>query len=380
MSFAAKPTDTHRFFEKLGQLGILERLYTQNIDCLENRLQLRIWSGKAVDEGTEDNPIRVVPVHGSLRQLRCSLCQNISNFTDIVSKNFEAGEKLDCPKCKKPKFAEIRGRSSRRFKENRSIGFLRPNVVLYGEDTTDGDLISAFAKEDIKKDIGMVLVVGTSLKVTGLTKLLNDIKASFQEGESKGKRKVIFIYLNKECANSAWKNIFDYQLLGDCDSWLNYFDAKYFSPPLSFREPETEIETPRQPLPSSRPVRVPNSYNIPDSYEPLLKTRINPEPNQKKMMKLEDIKKFFHETEKVQKVEHIIAKVFAKCPNSITAATRAVLCLPFRFSTHQSWNGLDRRFFCNANRNTYLWNILKQNLIKARFVSVKKSSVKRNFF
>jgi NAD-dependent histone deacetylase SIR2 len=79
----ARPTETHLFLRALRDAGILVREYTQNIDTLSERAGLR--TGMSPIDAELERPKRgkgerrdrrphCVPLHGSLRYLRCTLC------------------------------------------------------------------------------------------------------------------------------------------------------------------------------------------------------------------------------------------------------------------------------------------------------------------
>ena len=76
----------------------------------------------------------------------------------------------DCARCQ----GVALGRE-RMGKRQRGIGRLRPNVVLYGEDNPNGDIIGGLAEQDLETGPDAVFVVGTALKVPGARKLVREL-------------------------------------------------------------------------------------------------------------------------------------------------------------------------------------------------------------
>ena len=66
-----KPTLAHAFFALLDKKGLLQRLYTQNIDGL--------------DRMTPINPTRIVNVHGSLDIVACEFCGASMDFAEFCA-------------------------------------------------------------------------------------------------------------------------------------------------------------------------------------------------------------------------------------------------------------------------------------------------------
>ncbi len=62
----------------------------------------------------------------------------------------------------------------KRGKRISSIGRLRPNMVLYGEEHSGGETIGATAEQDIRKGPDAILVAGTTLKAPGAKKLVRE--------------------------------------------------------------------------------------------------------------------------------------------------------------------------------------------------------------
>ncbi|RIB07040.1 DHS-like NAD/FAD-binding domain-containing protein [Gigaspora rosea] len=96
----AKPTATHSFIKKLTDMKKLKRVYTQNIDNLEELVGLDIdWQFERV----KNCKAQVVQLHGMLSKLRCNACTNICPFTPQYCDIFKKGKAPNCPKCEERK-------------------------------------------------------------------------------------------------------------------------------------------------------------------------------------------------------------------------------------------------------------------------------------
>ena len=193
---AAKPTTAHYFIDWLAERKQLLRLYTQNIDGLELR------------EGMKMAAEKVIALHGQLDKVCCVLCKALFEWSKQIHCDFKEGKSIECSEC-------IRKRQERldQGKRGLSIGQLRPNIVLYNEIHPKGDLIGESLCADIHKCPSVLMIMGTSLKVVGLKKLVKDMAKAVHASNGI----VIFVDLKK--AKSEWKSVIDVQLVGDCDLW-----------------------------------------------------------------------------------------------------------------------------------------------------------------
>ena len=115
-------------------------------------------------------------------------------------------------------------RSARALK----IGTLRPAIVLYDEPHPLGDDIGMIQTADMARKPDMLIVMGTSLKVHGLKRLVKDFaksvhasggspSSSVKQAKSFG-GKVVFV--NRTAPGSEWADIIDYHVAGDTDVWV----------------------------------------------------------------------------------------------------------------------------------------------------------------
>jgi NAD-dependent histone deacetylase SIR2 len=114
------------------------------------------------------------------------------------------------------------------------IGTLRPAIVLYDEPHPLGDDIGTIQTADIARKPDMLIIMGTSLKVHGLKKLVKDFArtihasaSSSADGKSTSSPpkktkswagKVIFV--NRTPPAGEWADIIDYHIAGETDAWV----------------------------------------------------------------------------------------------------------------------------------------------------------------
>ncbi|KAK4095786.1 DHS-like NAD/FAD-binding domain-containing protein [Parathielavia hyrcaniae] len=196
------PTKTHHFILGLRDAGNLVRDYTQNIDCLEEKVCL---STDLLNGGVE-----CVLLHGSLRRLRCFNCPGTYCW-EKCDREMEtlAGLEPLCPGC-----AKISDARTARGKRATAIGTLRPDIVLYDELDPRADLISAIARRDLLLRPDVLLIMGTSLTTHGVKNLVRD----FAKVIHKRAGKVVFVNLTEPA--KSWDGVIDYWVEWDCDAWV----------------------------------------------------------------------------------------------------------------------------------------------------------------
>lgn len=251
----AKPTRTHRFIAHLKNRNKMLRCYTQNIDGLEELLGLetssrrdfetqelhnnsnyRTFQSKSRMNGTNSatsSPRKtspttkinnqwknydVVQLHGNLNSLACTKCFQTFEWSRSWGRSFRRGELPSCPTCEEKNY--LRSLQGKRVIDN--IGILRPNIVLYGENHPSGDIISHGLNFDIRKGRpDFFIIMGTSLKVHGVKRLVKDISKEVHE------RGGLVLLINKTTVgDSSWAGIIDYQISEDCDDWVNFLEEE----------------------------------------------------------------------------------------------------------------------------------------------------------
>lgn len=224
-------SEVHKFIRVLRDGGRLVRNYTQNIDMLEKReglctdlsrgvgskgrfnpkLRKESREGQDHEGGKFDNGVEVVQLHGNLEYLRCTLCLQLCDWEkDDRHLTMLSGEAPPCPHCIKK--TETRQEKGRR---GLSVGTLRPDIVLYGENNPHDAAIGDLSTHDIKIGPDMCIILGTSLKVHGLKLLLREFSKAVHDRGGK----VIFVN-NTKPPDSVWGDVIDYWVEWDCDAWV----------------------------------------------------------------------------------------------------------------------------------------------------------------
>ncbi|VUC21395.1 unnamed protein product [Clonostachys rosea] len=162
------PTISHAFIALLARKGLLDMLFTQNIDCLERR------AGVPAD--------RIVEAHGSFATQRCIDCK--VEFPE--EKMLEHIQASKVPRCE----------------DRECRGLVKPDIVFFGEPLPRD--FSAMSPRASMADL--TLILGTSLTVFPF--------ASLPELVTRGKPRVLF---NMERVGSLGSRPDDVLALGQCD-------------------------------------------------------------------------------------------------------------------------------------------------------------------
>ncbi|PBK76728.1 DHS-like NAD/FAD-binding domain-containing protein [Armillaria solidipes] len=227
---SASPTPTHRFIKTLDTKKKLLRSYTQNIDGLEERVGL-LGSGsqeaKSSSRGKSKikaKEVRNIQLHGDIHRVRCMSCSAEYPCTSEHLSIFNEGLSPDCPDCIQRSAARV-ARSARATR----VGSLRPAIVLYDEPHPLGDDIGSIQASDVNRKPDMLIIMGTSLKVHGLKKLVKDFakavhahSSASSTGTGKAKRwagKVVFV--NRTAPGTEWSDVIDYHVAGETDVWVD---------------------------------------------------------------------------------------------------------------------------------------------------------------
>jgi len=181
-----QPSATHRFLADLERKRKLLRVYTQNIDGLEQKAGVK----------------KVIQCHGSFREAKCVECGAIYPIKAIED-NIETQM---VPYCTKTRNCN---------------GPIKPNITFFGEPI--GNHIEALIACDAKKT-DFLLVIGTSLKVAPISGIPKLVSAHVPQ-----------VSVNRDAIQLLPKvsKGFDVQLLGDCDAIV---DSVFSNASLSKRE------------------------------------------------------------------------------------------------------------------------------------------------
>lgn len=232
-----EPSDSHKFLALLEQRKMLLRVYTQNIDGLENVAGV---SNK-----------KIVHVHGSLRWATCMSCSKRVS-AEVIMPCIKMGS---VPRCKvKRNNNHARGRSNfsgpttrlhRSAKRPRATsdefcgGLLKPGITFFGETLNDN---VRRALEADREKIDALIVIGTSLSVAPISKVIEYMPMEIPR-----------ILINRTVVHPSTKTadskeemvqrenyVFDAYLLGYCDAVTRRLAKKIFG------------DVPQGPLPVKR--------------------------------------------------------------------------------------------------------------------------------
>ncbi|KAG7096576.1 hypothetical protein E1B28_003996 [Marasmius oreades] len=228
----ASPTPTHNFLKTLDIKKKLLRSYTQNIDGLEERAGLSPPPNDSTLSGKGKNKIplklqRNVQLHGDIHRVRCQSCSAEFPCSEDHLIVFEQGQSPPCPECLHRSKSRV-ARSARAIR----IGTLRPAIVLYDEIHPLGDDIGTVQSFDLGRKPDMLIIMGTSLKVHGLKKLVKefskavhahntpspDLTSTSKLRSKPWMGKVVFV--NKTAPGSEWSGIIDFHVEGEADVWV----------------------------------------------------------------------------------------------------------------------------------------------------------------
>ena len=204
MSADAKPTLFHRLLARLSTEGRLLRLYTQNVDGLENVLPPL----------TSQVPLnhkapwpQTIQLHGGLEKMVCQKCRTISDFQPHL---FDGPVPPLCPDCVQNDAL----RTEYAGKRSHGIGRLRPRMVLYNEQNPDDEAIGAVTSADFRTRPDAVIVVGTSMKIPTVRRIVHEMCSIVRD-----RREGTSIWINRDPTPTGkdLENCWDLIVKGDSD-------------------------------------------------------------------------------------------------------------------------------------------------------------------
>lgn len=163
-----QPTVSHCFVRLLSDKGLLSKLFTQNIDCLERAA------------GIPDE--KIVEAHGSFARQRCIECK--TSYPENLMKN--CINKREVPRCLTP----------------HCNGLVKPDIVFFGEALPD----NFHTNRMVPSTADLCIVMGTSLTVQPFASL----PGSCAEGTPR-------LLINSERVGTFGSRADDVLILGDCD-------------------------------------------------------------------------------------------------------------------------------------------------------------------
>ena len=181
-----RPTISHSFIRLLSDKGLLLKLFTQNIDCLER------------EAGVPDS--KIVEAHGSFAQQRCIECK--TPYPDDLMR--QAITRNEVPYCLTPQ----------------CNGLVKPDIVFFGEQLPE----HFHQNRTLPAQADLCIVMGTSLSVQPFASL----PGFCAEGVPR-------LLINKERVGGLGSRADDVLLLGECDAgvrrlasalgWLDELEA-----------------------------------------------------------------------------------------------------------------------------------------------------------
>lgn len=199
----ARFSPTHGFIRLLQDKGKLQTNYTQNIDNIEERA--------GIDRH------RLIQCHGSFASATCRKCGFQVKGTDIFP-DIRAQRVARCKRCIEDlatKEAAPKKKQKSNYRHHHSgeddsdedddilePGVMKPDITFFGEQLPETFFHRLTAQD--AKDVDLVLVIGTSLKVAPVSEIPNYLP-----------HQVPHIYISREPIEHV---NFDVQLLGQCDA------------------------------------------------------------------------------------------------------------------------------------------------------------------
>ena len=229
-SLLAKPTESHKFIKHLKDKGKLLRCYTQNIDSLEQNVDLNLGINQQDFESEQAragssvggkfrqfwNNLDVVQLHGNLHKLSCTNCFAEFEWNNEFQSMFNQGVNPECTNC----YNKYQQRLYEGKRMTGHIGLLRPDIVLYGENHRQLEILSQGLTNDLKSKPDLLIIMGTSLKVDGVKKLVKSLSKQIHERGGK------VLFINKTSLNKMWHQYVDYEILCDCDQFIRILKAE----------------------------------------------------------------------------------------------------------------------------------------------------------
>lgn len=189
------------------------RLYTQNVDGLETSMEPLQTIHPLNSKGPWP---RTVQLHGGLEKMVCSKCNTISDFEAAL---FNGSVAPPCPTC----IETDKIRTDHAGKRSHGIGGLRPRMVLYNEHNPDSEAIGTIVNSDLRARPDAVIVVGTSMKVPGLKRIVREMC-----GVVRSRKDGVSVWINREPppTGKEFEDCWDLIVEGDCDNVAAHADFK----------------------------------------------------------------------------------------------------------------------------------------------------------
>ncbi|KAF8802437.1 DHS-like NAD/FAD-binding domain-containing protein [Phlegmacium glaucopus] len=278
LSQAAQPTSFHNLLRALDIRGKLLRVYTQNIDAIEQKSGLSFGvpefeakrnKSRSKPKSNDTDPVpsisrflsppvetpRCIPLHGTLQTMHCQIYNHSFPLLEYLP-SLISGQPPSCPEC-----TSLETTRQLVGKRPRGIGKLRPNVVLYNEAHKDAEGVGQVVQKDLigsskgkgRNGADLLLVVGTSLRVPGTKRMVREFAKAVRargpsspstKDESSGLAtpapsprrsptadeepipKAVYLNLDFPVPTREWEGVFDAWIQGDAQLFSDMLRAE----------------------------------------------------------------------------------------------------------------------------------------------------------
>ena len=220
----AKPTAFHQMLATMAKEGRLLRLYTQNVDSLDTSIE-PLQTRVPLTKDTDGKWPRTVQLHGGLDKMVCTKCHELSDLNADVFDE-AASAPPTCPTCE-----EVNNiRTNHEGKRSHGVGWLRPRMVLYDEHNPDQDAIGSVMKEDLRRRPDAVIVVGTSMKIPGVQRIVKELCGIVRDRKDGG----LAVWINRDLPPSTdgLRDRFDVIVQSSCDEVANHAAMRKWNEPV----------------------------------------------------------------------------------------------------------------------------------------------------
>jgi NAD-dependent histone deacetylase SIR2 len=204
---AAKPTAMHLALDFLAAENRLLRIYTQNIDGIEEKCPNLTLQIPLPTTGPWPNTIQM---HGTIHVTQCMKCSYRSRTNASI---FVGDRPPPCLQCEIPRL-DSRGEAKRLW----NPGPLRPRVTFYDQNGGwDSEGVAKVVKSDLKARPDAFLVAGTALSTKGALALAKDMCQTVHK-----KKNGTTIWISKQRPRKELQDLFDVIVIGTCDQLAQY--------------------------------------------------------------------------------------------------------------------------------------------------------------
>ncbi|SPN96887.1 related to NAD-dependent histone deacetylases [Cephalotrichum gorgonifer] len=204
MTSKASPTPFHHLLASLAAEGRLLRLYTQNVDCIDTNLPPLATT---VPLNTKAPWPVTIQLHGGLEKMVCTKCGDVA---PLDGDKFTSHEAPLCQTCQTQEHLRVNFANKR----SQGVGRMRPRIVLYNEANPDEEAIGSVSMADLRSRPDAVIVVGTSLKIPGVRRLVKELCQV-----TRGRRDGFSAWINVDPVplGAEFRDCWDLVVRGKCD-------------------------------------------------------------------------------------------------------------------------------------------------------------------